>query len=101
MLGQVPQQLNWQTELAKLLQAKGGTIIDGLMSKTGMLNNNPVLMNGTAATANNDEDINQIIEELKKHDPELKKHLRKLLNVAIQLPDLFKTVLQQLDDIGG
>ncbi len=82
--------------LAKLLNEKGGMLIESFFAKKTPLNN-PV-MNGTVSDI--DTEMMAIISELRKHDENLNEHLKKLLAIAQNFPDMFKGILEHLDSMG-
>jgi hypothetical protein len=66
------------------------TILSLLVEKLSAPKAAPIQLAGTG------DDLHTIVEELKKHDPELQAHLLKLLNIATTEPGKFKMLLTML-----
>lgn len=95
---------NMEEALSRLVTEHGGTIIENFMSpstkeKVDFSNEEEqkgeVKVNGVI---NNIPQINDIIEELNERDPQLQKHLYKLLIIAREKPITFKMFLKKLED---
>lgn len=102
--------------LADLIQKHGGTVIENLVNKNkkGKLTleeipeeingdedeeaeDGNIEMNGIAE--GNVKTMEDVVRELRKHDPNLFKHLYMLLNIAEKKPSTFKMLLSQLENL--
>lgn len=92
-----------EASIAKVIAENGGTILENLMSK-GVKNelkieteeeDNEPQINGV--DVQNIPDVYTLTEMLQKYDPKLKEHLYKLLLIAQQKPNTFKTFLNRLE----
>jgi len=91
------EKLSFQDVITGLLHKHGDKLVDSLVSKklrdTSYTPNPAVQMNGT------NENLLKIIEELRKHDANIERHLFLLLQLAVQDTDLFNGMLGQLEKL--
>jgi len=66
------------------------TLLNLFIEKLSMPKQQPIQLAGTG------EDLQSIVDELKKHDPNLEAHLLKLLKIATSEPTKFKMLLTML-----
>lgn len=90
MFGNLPPSI--ENSIAKLIDNEGGTAIQYLF---GSRTNGKVTVDKT--TVDKNSEIYEIVESLRKHDPEIEEHLRRLLGIAQHMPDVFKSIIDNLD----
>ncbi|MES2396848.1 MAG: hypothetical protein V4549_12625 [Bacteroidota bacterium] len=98
MFGNVPPDMN--AAIAKLITEKGGLVLENLFKPKMNPQEQTKTPEAPGEVSGTDQDLFNIVLQLKKHDPEIEAHLKKLLFVAEQMPDTFVEVLKNLDMFG-
>lgn len=96
---------NMEEALSRLMTEHGGVLIENLMSKgvkgdpgksdiSGDDDEGEIKVNGSGDMP----DMNTIVTELQRYDPNFQKHLYKLMLIAQQKPSTFKMFLSKLEN---
>lgn len=82
---------------AGLLETKGGLIVENVFGSKLKTDTSKQPINDTNEE---NEAFISICNSLKEHDPELLKHLVKLHAIAVNMPDTFKVIIDNLEKLG-